>query len=89
MTMRKIRKYQTENFVRHRIRSPRAFKKDSFRTIDPGRKGHTKLIIGKIARGKSKGDWRVQSVLVNKQDYAKGEIRVSKVRGRPKITKKR
>lgn len=54
----KIRK--TKNYTRIRIEDPKHFKKRSFRIIDPGRKGHTKLIIGRL---KGSNKTRVQALL--------------------------
>lgn len=38
--------HTTARYVRRRIQSPRKFDPRSLRTIDPGRPGHTKLIVG-------------------------------------------
>lgn len=59
-------------YIHERVRSPKLFDPRSFRVIDPGRKGHTKLIIGC-----PKGEWderrkrcrvgtRLQSILREK-----------------------
>ena len=50
----------TKNFRRFRQRYPKDFEEDSFRTIDPGRPGHTKLVIGRL---KGEKTTTVQSVL--------------------------
>jgi hypothetical protein len=36
----------TERFKRERKRDPKEFDPKSFRTVDPGRKGFTKLVVG-------------------------------------------
>lgn len=42
------------------------FQKGSFRTIDPGRIGHTKLVIGRLKAGPHKGKTRTHEVLTHK-----------------------
>lgn len=56
---RKVRRYG--KYFRARQEPPSHFQKGSFRTIDPGRKGHMKLVIG---RPKGSRKTRVQSVIV-------------------------
>ena len=69
----------TKKYARHRIEDPSHF--DKLRTKDIGRKGHTKIILGRV---KGTNTWKPQSVLVTREDYAKGE-RVTLQHGRPKI----
>jgi len=64
MTIGKI--HYTKHYARERLRNPSEFQKSSFRTYDVGRKGHTKIIIGKL---KSTGKWRTQAVLHSRTDY--------------------
>jgi hypothetical protein len=64
MTIGKI--HYTKHYARERLRNPSEFQKSSFRTYDVGRKGHTKIIIGKL---KSTGKWRTQAVLHSRKDY--------------------
>jgi hypothetical protein len=80
MTIGKV--HLTGRYARYRIRSPKSFKKGTFRTQDIGRIGHTKRIAGILKSGK----WATQSVLVSRPDYAKG-VRVVKRYGRPAIVK--
>jgi hypothetical protein len=55
-----IRTDITKNYIRRRMIDPNKFQKGSFRIIDPGRKGHTKLVIGRLKGSKTT---TVQSVL--------------------------
>lgn len=50
----------TERYKRIRLHDPSEFEPGSFRTIDPGRPGHTKLIV---ARPKGSKKMRVQAIL--------------------------
>lgn len=58
MTIGKV--HYTEKYARYRQKNPSLFQKGSFRIIDVGRPGHTKLIIGKL---KGKTTTTVQSIL--------------------------
>lgn len=78
------RPHFTKKYARYRIRSPKLFKKGSFRTQDIGRKGHSKRIAGILKSGR----WATQSMLISRRDYAKG-MRVIKSYGRPAIVKLR
>ena len=42
------------------------FVKGSERTIDPGRPGHTKLVVGRLKSGPHAGKTRVQAILKEK-----------------------
>lgn len=59
--------HTTARYVRRRIQSPRKFDPRSLRTIDPGRPGHTKLIVGcptgHYKRGRCKVGTEVQAQL--------------------------
>ena len=49
------------------IVSPKSkFEKGSFRTIDPGRPGHMKMVIGRLKAGPHKGKTRAQALLWSK-----------------------
>jgi len=54
-------------YERHRVTPLNKFVKGSFRTIDPGRPGHTKLVIGRLKAGIHKGKTRVQAILYEKK----------------------
>jgi len=58
-----FKKHKTKGYTRYRIRSPKLFKKTSFRTLDVGRPGHHQLIR---ARLKSTGKYATQAVIVEK-----------------------
>ena len=58
-----IKFHETKRYKRYRIKSPRLFKKSSFRTLDIGRPKKHMLIRGKL---KSTGEWKTQSVIVEK-----------------------
>lgn len=66
---------KTKKYVRVRLRSPKLFDKRSFRTIDPGRKGYTKLVVacpkGKYDKRKKKCKvgMKAQALLLNKKDF--------------------
>ena len=53
-------------YTRTRVMAPSKFQKRSFRTIDPGRPGHTKLVIGRLKTGPHRGKTRVQAILYKK-----------------------
>lgn len=55
--------HTTKRYKRIRVESPKHFQKGSFRIIDPGRPGHTKLIIGKPIGKKTT---RVQAILIER-----------------------
>lgn len=57
------RKDVTRNYIRHRIRDPKLFKKSSFRTLDIGRPKKHMLIRGKL---KKTGKYVTQSVIVQR-----------------------
>jgi len=71
----------TKNYARYRIIDPEEFIKGSFKTMDVGRKGHTKIIRGRL---KENGRWATQAILINKEDYLAG-VRVVFKNGRPHI----
>lgn len=58
MTIGKV--HLTKRYARYRQVEPSKFIKGSFRTLDVGRPGHTKLIIGRL---KGKKTTTVQSIL--------------------------
>jgi len=58
-----FKRHMTKNYVRYRIRSPKLFKKTSFKTLDIGRPKHHQLIR---ARLKSTGKYATQAVIVEK-----------------------
>lgn len=43
----------TARYTRTRVRAPGRFLRGSFRTVDPGRPGHTKLVVGRVKRGRT------------------------------------
>lgn len=55
-----------KSYTRVRVAAPSKFKKGSFRTIDPGRPSHTKLVIGRLKTGPHAGKTRVQAILYKK-----------------------
>lgn len=50
-------------YIRHTVMSKAKFQPKSFKTIDPGRPGHTKLVIGRLKSGIHKGKTRVHQIL--------------------------
>ncbi len=52
-------------FFRARIRNPNQFQKGSFRTVDVGKKGHTKIVIARPLR---KRTTTTQAILIPKRD---------------------
>lgn len=54
------RYHYTKRYKRERVREPSLFQRGSFRTIDPGRKGGTKIIIGRL---KGKKTTTTQAIL--------------------------
>jgi hypothetical protein len=74
----------TKRYARYRVQEPRLFEKESLRTQDIGRKGHSKRIAG---IKKSTGKYETQAILISRPDYAKG-TRVKLKYGRPAIIKK-
>lgn len=57
--------HRTGGYLRERVKEPSEFEKGSFRTIDPGRPGYHKLVIGRL-----KGSKRTttQAILHPKED---------------------
>jgi len=53
----------TKRYKRMRVEDPSKFQKGSFRTIDPGRVGHTRLVIGRL---KGKKTTSTQAILVER-----------------------
>jgi len=70
----------TKDYVRLRQKSPSYFDKSSFRTIDPGERGHLKLVIGckkgsyDKKKQKCKIGTEVQTVLLRKKDFTKKQL---------------
>ena len=68
--MRAMKVHETERYSRYRIRDPEKFDPRSFRIIDPGRPGHTKMVIGCpkgfFKSGRCKVGTVVQAVLKEK-----------------------
>ena len=63
MSLVTFKRHKTKNYMRYRIRSPKLFKKTSFRTLDIGRPKKHMLIRGKL---KSTGKYATQAVIVEK-----------------------
>lgn len=57
-----------KHYVRFRQEEPSKFEPGTFRTIDVGRPGHTKIVVGHLKRT---GELRTQTVLVTRTDYDK------------------
>jgi len=55
--------HETERYTRIRLHPPTEFQPGSFRTIDPGRPGHTKLVIGRPVGSKKT---RAQAILIER-----------------------
>jgi hypothetical protein len=69
--MRAIKKtHVTKNYKRDRIKDPKGFDPRSFRVIDPGRPGHTKMVVacpkGFFKQGRCRVGMQVQAVLREK-----------------------
>jgi hypothetical protein len=66
--MRAIKKtHVTKNYKRDRIKDPKSFDPRSFRVIDPGRPGHTKMVVacpkGFFKHGRCRVGMQVQAIL--------------------------
>jgi hypothetical protein len=65
--MRALKTHLTKRYKRERIAEPKAFDPRSFRVIDPGRPGHTKMIVacpkGFFRGGRCRVGMKVQAVL--------------------------
>ena len=68
----KFKVTETENNFRVRIRDPRDFQKGSFRTLDTGRAGFTKRVIGRL---KGERTTTTQAVLFDKGDFGRERAR--------------
>ena len=68
----KFKVVETDKHFRVRVRDPVLFVKSSFRTLDGGRKGFTKRIIGRL---KGEKDTTVQAVLFVKKDFGREKAR--------------
>jgi len=57
----------TKNFIRTRVRNPRTCDPRSFRVVDVGRKGHTKIVVccprGKFKNGRCRVGMVRQAIL--------------------------
>jgi len=62
--------HETKRYIRERMVEPGKFDPRSFRTIDPGRKGHTKLVVGcpkgKYEKGRCQVGMKTQAVIHEK-----------------------
>ncbi len=71
----------TEDFVRIRQKSPKLFDPRSLRTIDPGKKGFTKFIVGcpkgkfDVKKKRCKVGLQKQSVLLSRKDFTKKQLK--------------
>lgn len=72
-----------KRFVRVRIRSPKVFKRGTFRTHDIGRKGHSLRIA---AIRKKTGKFATQSFIILKKDLVRGDPRALRLISRIKST---
>lgn len=70
-------RHTTERYLRERKQNPKKFDPRSFRVIDPGRPGHTKMIVacpkGYFSGGKCKVGMQVQAVLKERKPGRKTE----------------
>lgn len=70
----------TKNYIRLRQKSPSYFDKSSLRTIDPGKRGHLKLVIGcKVGKydkkkQRCKRGTEIQTVILKKKDFTKKQL---------------
>jgi hypothetical protein len=55
-----------KHYTRVKVMPTSKFQKGSFRTLDIGRPGHTKAIIGRLKTGPHKGKTRVQELLYSR-----------------------
>lgn len=66
-TMRALKTHVTKKYKRERIKNPKEFDPKSFRVIDPGRPGHTKMVVacpkGFFKGGRCRVGMQVQAVL--------------------------
>lgn len=77
----------TKKYVRIRVRDPRVFAKNTFRTHDMGRKGHSRRIAG---IRKKTGMWETQAYLILRSDIKKLDPRalrlLKQIKDRHRIT---
>ena len=63
----------TKKHKRIRLKSPKKFDPKSFRIIDPGRVGYTKIIVacpkGKFKKGRCTVGTVAQSILLSRKDF--------------------
>jgi hypothetical protein len=52
-----------KKYTRKEVMPLGKFVKGSMRTMDPGRPGHTKLVVARLKSGTHKGKTRVQAIL--------------------------
>jgi len=79
MTIGKV--HLTKRYARYRLKSPSKFRKGTFKTLDVGRKGHTKIIIG---RPRGKETTEAQAILISRKDYDNG-MRLKDVQWRKQL----
>lgn len=53
-------------YTRKLVQSKSKFMKGSFRTVDVGRPGHTKIVVGRLKAGPHKGKTRTHEILYKK-----------------------
>jgi hypothetical protein len=68
--------YPHGKYLRIRVRSPKLFKRGSFRTQDIGRVGHSKRIAGRL---KKTGRWATQNFMVSKADVRRHDPKTFKL----------
>lgn len=64
----------TKDFARVRIKDPKRFQKKSFRTLDVGRPGGTKVVIGRL---KGKVTTTTQSILIPREEFTPTKLRAT------------
>ena len=76
----------TKDFVRIRQKEPSLFDKKSFRTVDVGKKGFTKVIVAcpkrkfDVKKKRCKVGLQVQSILLSRKDFTKKQLK-QKIKG--------
>ena len=76
--------YKKARYRHIRVRSPKQFKKGTFRTQDIGRAGHSMRVAGRLKRG---GKWATQKFIIPKSEYKKpsGQRLLQQIKRRYKI----
>lgn len=68
----------SKDYARVRLKDPKLFEKGSFRTVDVGKKGRTKIVVGRL---KGRRTTTRQSILIPRDEFSEDRVKNFKLRG--------